>query len=216
MRNLYGILVSIAFIGLVIGISTLFGKRSKEASRKFIHIMLSNWWIIAMIFFDNVIVACIMPALFIVINYLSYKYGIIKSMERDNDDEKSLGTVFYAISLTIVAILCFGVFKNPVIGLVGILVLGYGDGLAAVIGKAMKSKQFEILGSKKSIAGCTTMFIVSLIIITCALAYLKVPFWYVKGIVIAVIATVFEAASIKGTDNLTVPIITSLLVWMVL
>lgn len=216
MRNLYGILVSIAFIGIVIGISTLFEKKSKEASRKFIHIMLSNWWFIAMIFFDNVIVACVMPALFIVINYISYKYDIIKSMERDNDEEKTLGTVYYAISLTIVAILSFGIFKNPIIGLVGILVMGYGDGLAAVVGKAVKSKQFEILGSKKSIAGCTTMFIVSLIIITCALAYLKVPFWYVKSIIIAIIVTVFEAASIKGTDNLTVPILTSLLVWMVL
>ena len=216
MRNLYGILVSIAFIGIVIGISTLFEKKSKEASRKFIHIMLSNWWFIAMIFFDNVIVACVMPALFIVINYISYKYDIIQSMERDNDEEKTLGTVYYAISLTIVAILSFGIFKNPIIGLVGILVMGYGDGLAAVVGKAVKSKQFEILGSKKSIAGCTTMFIVSLIIITCALAYLKVPFWYVKSIIIAIIVTVFEAASIKGTDNLTVPILTSLLVWMVL
>ena len=216
MRNLYGILVSIAFIGIVIGISTLFEKKSKEASRKFIHIMLSNWWFIAMIFFDNVIVACVMPALFIVINYISYKYDIIKSMERDNDEEKTLGTVYYAISLTIVAILSFGIFKNPIIGLVGILVMGYGDGLAAVVGKAVKSKQFEILGSKKSIAGCTTMFIVSLIIITCALAYLKVPFWYVKAAIITLIVTVFEASSIKGTDNLTVPILTSLLVWMVL
>ena len=53
-------------------------------------------------------------------------------------------------------------------------------------------------------------------LITCALAYLKVPFWYVKAAIITLIVTVFEASSIKGTDNLTVPILTSLLVWMVL
>ena len=53
MRNIYGLVLSIVYIGLVIGISGIFSKASKEASRKFIHIMLSNWWIIAIVFFDS-------------------------------------------------------------------------------------------------------------------------------------------------------------------
>ena len=218
MRNIYGLVISILYIGLVIGISGLFSKASKEASRKFIHIMLANWWIIAMIFFDNIWIAGILPALFIIINYASYKFDIIKSMERDDDsgEEKTLGTVFYAISLLIVVILCFGFFKNTIIGLVGILVMGYGDGFAAIAGKSIKSKEFSILGGKKSLAGCSTMFIISLIIISCALAYFNVQFWYIKSIIIALVATIFEAISVKGTDNLTVPILTTLMVWMVL
>jgi phytol kinase len=203
---------------LVIGISGFFSKACKEASRKFIHIMLANWWIIAMIFFDNIWIAGILPALFIIINYASYKFDIIKSMERDDDsgEEKTLGTVFYAISLLIVVMLCFGFFKNTIIGLVGILVMGYGDGFAAIAGKSIKSKEFSILGGKKSLAGCSTMFIISLIIISCALAYFNVQFWYIKSIIIALVATIFEAISVKGTDNLTVPILTTLMVWMVL
>ena len=217
MRNIYGLVLSIVYIGLVIGISGLFSKASKEASRKFIHIMLSNWWIIAMIFFDNVIVASILPAVFIVINYVSYKYDIIKAMERDDgEEEQTFGTVFYAVSLLVVSIITFGFLKNPMIGLVGILVMGYGDGFAAIAGKSIKSKEFKVFGSKKSVAGCATMFIISLIIISCALAYSNVSLWYVKSIVLALIATVFEAISIKGTDNLTVPILTTLLFWMVL
>lgn len=218
MRNIYGLVISVLYIGLVIGISGLFSKASKEASRKFIHIMLANWWIIAMIFFDNMWIAGILPALFIIINYASYKFDIIKSMERDDDsgEEKTLGTVFYAVSLLIVVILCFGFFKNTIIGLVGILVMGYGDGFAAIAGKSIKSKEFTILGGKKSLAGCSTMFIISLIIISCALAYFNIQFWYVKSIIIALVATIFEAISVKGTDNLTVPILTTLMVWMVL
>lgn len=218
MRNIYGLVISILYIGLVIGISGIFSKASKEASRKFIHIMLANWWIIAMIFFDNIWIAGILPALFIIINYASYKFDIIKSMERDDDsgEEKTLGTVFYAISLLIVVMLCFGFFKNTIIGLVGILVMGYGDGFAAIAGKSIRSKEFTILGGKKSLAGCSTMFIISLIIISCALAYFNVQFWYIKSIIIALVATIFEAISVKGTDNLTVPILTTLMVWMVL
>ena len=218
MRNIYGLVISILYIGLVIGISGLFSKASKEASRKFIHIMLANWWIIAMIFFDNIWIAGILPALFIIINYASYKFDIIKSMERDDDsgEEKTLGTVFYAVSLLIVVMLCFGFFKNTIIGLVGILVMGYGDGFAAIAGKSIKSKEFSILGGKKSLAGCSTMLIISLIIISCALAYFNVQYWYIKSIIIALVATIFEAISVKGTDNLTVPILTTLMVWMVL
>ena len=218
MRNIYGLVISVLYIGLVIGISGLFSKASKEASRKFIHIMLANWWIIAMIFFDNMWIAGILPALFIIINYASYKFDIIKSMERDDDsgEEKTLGTVFYAVSLLIEVILCFGFFKNTIIGLVGILVMGYGDGFAAIAGKSIKSKEFTILGGKKSLAGCSTMFIISLIIISCALAYFNIQFWYIKSIIIALVATIFEAISVKGTDNLTVPILTTLMVWMVL
>jgi phytol kinase len=171
-----------------------------------------------MIFFDNMWIAGILPALFIIINYASYKFDIIKSMERDDDsgEEKTLGTVFYAISLLIVVILCFGFFNNTIIGLVGILVMGYGDGFAAIAGKSIKSKEFTILGGKKSLAGCSTMFIISLIIISCALAYFNIQFWYIKSIIIALVATIFEAISVKGTDNLTVPILTTLMVWMVL
>ena len=77
MRNIFGLIVSIIFIGLVLVCGKVFEKAGKEASRKFIHIMLSNWWIIAMIFFDNVWMAAILPFLFVIINYISYKFNII-------------------------------------------------------------------------------------------------------------------------------------------
>ena len=57
----------------------IFEKWGKELSRKYIHIMLGNWWIIAMIFFNNVLFAAIGPAVFVIINYLSYKKDLIKT-----------------------------------------------------------------------------------------------------------------------------------------
>ena len=215
MNNLYGLIISILYIGLVILLSNLFTKASKEASRKFIHIMLSNWWIIAMIFFNNVWFASILPAIFIIINYLSYKFDLIKEMERDdnNSGEKTLGTVYYAISLLILSIATFGIINKPLIGLIGVLIMGYGDGFAAIAGQSIKSKEFKIFGSTKSIAGSATMFIISLIIISGAFAYLGINLWLIKSILIAFIVTVFEAISPKGTDNLTIPLLTSLLVY---
>ena len=78
--NFLGIIVSYLYIGLVIIGAKIFEKRGKEASRKFIHIMLGNWWIIAMYFFTNIWFAIFVPATFVVINYLSYKKDIIKCL----------------------------------------------------------------------------------------------------------------------------------------
>ena len=107
----------------------MFEKAGKEASRKFIHIMLSNWWIIAIVFFDNMWWAALLPAIFVIINYVSFKTNLIKVMERDEGDvnKDSLGTVYYAISLLVLALITFGPVNNPLIGLCGILVMGYGD-----------------------------------------------------------------------------------------
>lgn len=216
MKNIYGLIISVLYIVLVIGISRLFTKAGKEASRKFIHIMLANWWIIAMVFFDNVYVATILPAVFVVVNYLSYKYDIIKEMERDDEPKykQTLGTVYYAITLLSTVIFTFGIWHKPIVGLVGICVMGYGDGFAAVAGKGIKSKEFNIFGSTKSVAGSLTMLIISIIIISGALAYFSVNYWFIKSIVLAIIATVLEAVSPKGTDNLTVPFAVTLLTYL--
>lgn len=218
MNNVFGIIVSLIFIGLIFVAAKVFEKAGKEASRKFIHIMLSNWWIIAIIFFDNVFFAALLPAVFIIINYASYKMDIIKVMERDEEDENknSLGTVYYAISLFILSIITFGPLKNPLIGLCGIAVMGYGDGLAAVIGQSIKSPQFKIRGNTKSVAGSTAMFLVTLMIIAGFLTYSGATYIAIKSILIAILMTIVEAVSIKGTDNISVPLLTSLLAFLMI
>ena len=97
--NLLGILVSYLYIGIVIIGAKVFEKRGKEASRKFIHIMLAPYWIIAILFFDNVVLASVLPFLFVIINALSYKFNLIKQMERNEDEKDGFGTVYYALSL---------------------------------------------------------------------------------------------------------------------
>lgn len=208
--NWLGIIISYAYIALVIVGAKIFERKGKEASRKFIHIMLGNWWFIAMFFFTNVWFAIFVPATFVIINYLSYKYNIIKVMERDEKD--GLGTVYYAVTLLILAIVSFGIFKNPILGLIPNLIMAYGDGLAAIIGKIAKSKRYKLGNSKKSFAGSLTMFIIATGLIGGYLMYMKPEIfwqsahWPLISIMMAFIITAIEAISSKGTDNITVPI----------
>lgn len=213
MRNILGIIVSYIAIGIVIISAKFFEKSGEETSRKYIHIMLSNWWFIAMYFFENTLYAAIVPASFVIINYISYKTNLIKIMEREKKD--GLGTVYYAVSLFIISIITFAILKRPEIGLASILIMGYGDGLAAVIGKSVKSYEYSIRGSKKSVAGSITMLVVTAIIVVIFLLSTGVSYGILKTIVISIILTIVEAVSIKGFDNLTVPLLACLLLAIV-
>lgn len=210
MNNLIGIILATLYIVVVFITSKLVEKKGKEASRKWIHIMLCNIWFIYLAFIDNIIVACILPALFVVINTLSYKFNLIKIMERENKKD-GFGTIYYAISILILSLITYYI-KNPMLATTGLLIMGYGDGLAAIVGKSVKSKKFQIFGGEKSVAGSTTMLIVSLIISAITLAVLGTEAIFIKSIIIAIVATILEAVSVKGLDNITVPLLITLLV----
>lgn len=210
--NVLGIVVSYLYIFLVMIGAKFFQKRGDEFGRKFVHIMLGNWWIIAMYFFTNVCFAAFVPATFIIINYLSYKKNLIKVIEREQQD--GFGTIYYAVSLFVMAIVAFGIFNNAALGLVPTLVMAYGDGLAAVIGKKIKSKKYKLGVSKKSFAGSLTMFIISTILIGAYLyfahstVFCKTAHWPLIACLMGFAITALEGISGKGLDNISVPLTT--------
>lgn len=214
--NILGIVISLIFVFIIIGISTALTSKnilSGEGSRKFIHIGVSNWWIIAMMYFDNALYAAIVPALFIVINYISYKKQVFKAMERDGAKE-DLGTVYYAVSLLVLSLITFRQAFSPYIGALGILVMGYGDGLAAVIGSKYGKHKIKLGNSIKSLEGSVTMFIASFVTIFTLLSLYN---GYYKGpmsITLALVATLLELITPEGFDNITVPLGTSFLYMM--
>jgi len=211
--DILGIFVSIAYIFFIIFISSLVSKKHSELSRKVVHIGVCNWWIIVILFFNNMFLTCIVPGLFCIINFISYKKDIFKSMERD--DKKSLGTVYYAISCLVLTLLSFLWFKNRLYAGIGLFTMGYGDGLAALVGSKFKSKKFVIFGNEKTVLGSITMFIASFIVIS-ILSMCFNQFFIIGVLFISVIATLIEAISPYGLDNITVPILTSILAYFVI
>lgn len=211
MNNLIGIIAITIYIILVFIVSKFLTNKGKEVSRKFVHIMLSNIWFFYLVFIDSLEWALILPALFVVINSLSYKFKIFKSIERENND--GFGTIYYAISILLICIFAYKLGK-PLLGLPGILVMGYGDGFAAIIGQKVKSKEYKVGNTTKSIAGSTTMFVLSLIICMINFGLLNIDYFIYKAIGVAAIATVLEAISIKGLDNISVPIVVTILTYL--
>lgn len=210
-----GVLLSFGFVFIIIGVATVFDKLNifnDEGSRKFIHIGVANWWIVAMFVFqpEEYYFAIIPPATFIVLNYLSYRFDLVKSMEREKKSKNDLGTVWYAVSLFLITLVAFYSralgethwLYNPAalsIGALSVLAMGYGDGLGAVLGQHIKSPK---LYKNKSLVGSLTMFIATLIVGVVLFPSL----WYLM-IVVALIGAVIELYTPKGLDNLTVPLV---------
>ena len=219
MNNIIGIIVSVIFVLCIIGISTILTKKkiiTGEASRKFIHIGVSNWWIIAMIFFDNRYYAAVVPGLFVIINYISYKYQVIEAMERDGST-KDLGTVYYAVSLLILSLLTLGKGGYEYIGALGILTMGYGDGFAAVVGNLKGTRYTPIGRNLKSREGTLTMLVVTFSVITLVLGIctnMSILLILVYSAGLSVVATLLELFTPHGLDNLTVPLGVSLIYYL--
>lgn len=218
MTNVWGLVLSYVLVFAVIGLSTFLQKKGvvgEEGARKFIHIGVSNWWIIAILFFkgDNALwFAIIAPITFIMLNYLSYRLDLIKAMERGG--KGNLGTVYFPISLLILVIVSFGFLNRPEFGAFGILILGYGDGLAAVIGKKLGKKQ---LIHGKTLEGTLTMFVASLVVsLVLVFVFLNRLSYIYIAFVLAIFATLIELYSPKGLDNLTVPLGSSVILYVLM
>ena len=175
-----------------------------EITRKVVHIGSGNvillaWWfeITAKVIVSAAIIAA-------AIAITSYIIPILPSIE--SVGRKSFGTLFYALSIGILTA-CFWQ-TAPQYTAVGILVMAWGDGMAAIIGQRFGRHPYQIGQIRKSWEGSLTMTVVAFVITWAILLLVVGNSWQVWTIslVVAIAATILEAFSKLGIDNLTVPL----------
>lgn len=224
MKNVWGLVLSFVFVFFIIFLSELLVRLfrlPKEESRKFVHIGVGHWWLLAMYFFASWQWAIIPPIAFIFLNLISWYSGLFNAMERKIRDVNTLGTVYFPISLLALVLLTWTDSPvlggmTPYIGAMGIFAMGYGDGFAALIGTTRGKHKYSILGAQKSIEGSIAMFIAALIPVFVLIHVGTQTDWLpALGIAAALsaLATLMEAVTPKGLDNLTVPF-TVVLAWI--
>ena len=86
--------------------------------------------------------------------------------------------------------------------------MAWGDGFAALIGQRFGKHKYYIFGGQKSWEGSLTMTILSYIICSLILYSVQGNLWqtWVVSLVVAVVATALETFSYLGIDNITVPL----------
>ena len=174
----------------------------EELSRKVIHIGTGPVILIAWLF-DIPKNIAVFSALFITIALVvNYQYRLIPTIE--DIERKSFGTIAYGISITLLILLFWPNYALSIS--LGVLSMAFGDGLAGLIGKSIKSPTWSILGQTKSIAGTLTMGTVVAITTETITSINHIDIQPLEIIVISLIATLLEQISPFGIDNITVPI----------
>ena len=199
------ILFYIFSIFLVSIIYKKFNKDSKEIVRKIIHIGIGPLIPIAQtlkIDQNSALIFTGIISFMVFINYIYKIFPIIEDIER-----KSYGTLFYCLSLFILIFIFWE--KDPYALITGFFIMSFGDGLAGLIGKTFKSKNWDFFKQKKSLFGTLTMFLTSLIVVF-SLGYIQQNSFNFNYFTIAFLATVLEQFSILGIDNFIVPISSAL------
>ena len=138
----YGVIFAYIFSLIFILGPIVKQKFNGETSRKVIHICLFAVWSLIDYFFKGTIHQIIIPVIFIILNILSYRFNIYKSVERDEGNH--LGTVYFAIAVTVVLGISYFVPELYYASGVAIFCLTFGDGFAALIGYNFKSPQIYI------------------------------------------------------------------------
>ncbi|MFB2936615.1 diacylglycerol/polyprenol kinase family protein [Aerosakkonemataceae cyanobacterium BLCC-F154] len=197
--------VWVGAIVLIAELLHLYTSTDPEKIRKVVHIgtgqvILLAWWLEIPAWVG--ITASILAS---VVTLLSYKFPILPGI--NSVGRKSLGTFFYAASIGIL-VAWFWAIEQPQYAAIGILVMTWGDGLAALIGQKYGKHPYKIGGIQKSWEGSLTMALVSYLVASLILFAVEGNIWqvYVVPIAVALIATGLEAFSKLGVDNITVPV----------
>jgi uncharacterized protein (TIGR00297 family) len=182
-----------------------------EVTRKFVHIIVGILIFFTPFFFASNRPLIWMAVLFIIVNYLGVRSGSLKGMH--GTGRTSYGTVFYPLTFLILVLLCWKTQK--VVLMLSMLILALPDALAAIVGENLKHPHEYTLGQdKKSVEGSIMMALSTFLIvflIAPVIAHVEgtvisntLALW--MGVLTAFMATALESLSSQGSDNLTAPL----------
>lgn len=173
-----------------------------EISRKVIHFFIGFVWLILYRFHAGTWHFLVVPFSFVVINYLSYKLKIFKMFERE-DEKNHFGTVFYAISMTVMSGVSLIWPKTLLPYGIAVFCLSFGDAAAALCGTYIRRGN-RMITKEKSLFGTLGAILFSIVGIYLFLLIFPAPLQLWQVLLLAVATGLLELAG-KGLDNFTLP-----------
>lgn len=218
--NILGLVLSFVLVGVVVGAGVLLSRSrrfSPELIRKFIHIGVSNWWFLLIGTIDTLTYALVGPILFTLVNAVVVFTGM-SNLLGIRERVRNLGLIYFPISLLLLVLAGYsGTMPLWACGM-GFMTMGYGDGLAALIGQRYGKRKFV---GGKTLVGTITMLLATMLVITSfSIGYrldtLWRAGWWTALVIISVSAGLLEAYTPFGLDNLSVPLGTAILSFFLL
>lgn len=209
------IAIAAGWVFLIILIAWLvsrFTPAQPEIIRKIVHIGTGNVILLAWWFHIPAYVGIGAAILAGLISVMSYFVPILPGI--NSVGRQSLGTFFYAVSIGIL-VGYFWYLHKPEYAALGILIMAWGDGLAALIGQRFGKHKYYLFGVNKSWEGSLTMTVVSYLVSVIILLAARGSSWqiWLVSALVSILAALLESVSFWGIDNLTVPIGSAILAY---
>jgi len=206
MQEMWGILFSFLYVIAILLIATVMEAKewlSPYVARKFVHFLVGSWILPTFFLFDHWYMAIIPPFCFIWANlYLERKRLFSFEMR------EGYGTVYFPISFLLLLIF----FWDPslrVYAVLGGLIMAWGDPMAALIGRRWGKHRYPRGQIYKSFEGSAAMAVTAFVACFVSFAVFQPSaLWNTVAwsLLLAGLATLIEAFSGRGLDNLTVPL----------
>jgi dolichol kinase len=226
-RDLIGLVTSFGYaFGLLIVAEVIrrWQGYPQDFTRKFVHIGAGMWVFGVLALFENWTIGVIPFATFIVLNFIFYRFRLLESVDAP---DSTPGTVYFALSITLL-FLMFWRTNSPddrgYVAAAGTMAMTWGDALAAIVGKRWGRHHYQIGRGRRSFEGSAAMFAASFVAMLLtllltpgsALSPQSVPIGFnaalIASLIAALAATIAEGVSPHGTDNLSVPLLSSFVV----
>jgi len=199
---------------------------SRKSSRKFLHAMIGNLPFVIPFFSYNSFplnFPFLVAAPFVFVTFLASPYSPSKRISEKmkgladiSEEGHQLGLVFYAVSYTLLALFFSA---KPYVIAAGVLPMAYGDASASLVGEKYGKRRYRIFADK-SLEGSVAMFLVSFLGFVVSLVFFSGLYSFsVFGMLfaafaVALMATLAEASSPLGVDNITVPVLSALVFFL--
>ncbi|HNW34074.1 MAG TPA: hypothetical protein PKM25_04025, partial [Candidatus Ozemobacteraceae bacterium] len=202
------LLVSAVFMA-IFGIAELlrgFDLASQEITRKTVHLGAGLVSLSFAYVFHSPWTLAVMLSAFLAMIILGKRWHLMTAVH--GVERQSMGDLLHPIAI-FVTYLCAAKFEKPHFYAIAIAVLSVSDSLAALIGKSYGFKLYSVEEDKKSVEGSIIFFLSTFLIVhLCLLLLTDIDRSgsVLSALLIAILATAFEAVALDGADNLIVPI----------
>nr|WP_319396761.1 hypothetical protein [uncultured Desulfobacter sp.] len=209
-NDLFGSLIIIGAFSLVIILVEVWARLSDpnpEITRKTVHLSGGLGCLFFPFFIESPIWVFVLACLFTAFFYISAKIGTLKSL--NSVSRKSRGSEYYPIAVFVVFYICQ---DKLWLYFISILILSVSDAAAALIGSSYGKIHYKVgKDDVKSLEGSFFFWILTFMTIQILLLLMTdLPRinCILCALLISSLLTGIEAVSIKGTDNIFVPLIT--------
>lgn len=178
----------------------------QEVTRKFVHLGAGLVSLSFAYVFRSPWTLLIMLSGFIGIIVMGKRWHLMTAVH--GVERQSAGDLLHPIAI-FVTYLCAIKFNKPHFYAIAIAVLSVSDSLAALIGKSYGFKLYSVEEDKKSIEGSIIFFLSTFLIVHLTLLLvtdIDRTGSVLSALLIAILATAFEAVALDGADNLIVPV----------